>query len=90
MQTQTKDEHEENIIVMVRVKPMNEDESSEKRCITIDKNSITLDSRTDLRTFSFDYIANEKVGQEEIFERAGRSLADACIKGTPSCFTYRI
>ena len=82
MQSQTTMESEENIIVMIRVKPICEEEASEKRCVVIDKNSITLDARTDLKTFSFDYIANDKVTQDEIFEKAGRPLADACIKGT--------
>ena len=82
MQILTKEDCSENIIVVVRVKPPGEDETAEKHCITTDKNSITLDTRTDLKTFCFDYIAGEKVSQEEIFEITGRPLADACIKGT--------
>eukprot|EP01022_Parablepharisma_sp_SALTPOND_P031245 TRINITY_DN790_c0_g1_i2.p1 TRINITY_DN790_c0_g1~~TRINITY_DN790_c0_g1_i2.p1 ORF type:complete len:611 (-),score=94.86 TRINITY_DN790_c0_g1_i2:2558-4390(-) len=91
MQTQnhTQDGQAENIIVMVRVKPLGETEPSDRRCITVDKNNITLDMKTDIKTFCFDYIASDKIGQEEIFERAGRSLADACIKGyNATVFAY--
>ncbi len=80
MQTQTKDEHEENIIVVVRVKPLSCEEG-DRKCMTVDRNSLTIDVRTELKTFHFDYIANDTVRQEEIFEIAGRPLADACIQG---------
>lgn len=79
----------ENIIVMVRVKPLCENESSDKNCLTIDKNIITLDTKMEAKPFCFDYVAGDKATQEEIFEKAGRPFADACLQGyNATVFAY--
>jgi len=82
-------EQAENIIVMVRCRPLSEPESADKKSVIVDKTTITLDMKTDIKTFCFDYIASDTVGQDEIFERAGRPLADACMKGyNATVFAY--
>jgi len=89
MQLPSQDEQAENIIVMIRVKPLNTSETSEKRCISVDKDTITVDIKGEPKNFHFDYIAPENATQEEIFEKAGRPLADACMKGyNATVFAY--
>lgn len=81
MQEETPKEHNENIIVIVRVRPLNENEANDKKCITIENNSISIDVPNERKSFAFDYIADEKVTQNDIFHKAGSPLADACIQG---------
>lgn len=74
---------------MVRVKPLCEAEVMEKSCLTVDKNTITLDTKADAKPFCFDYVASDKATQEDIFEKAGRPFADACLQGyNATVFAY--
>lgn len=79
----------ENIIVMVRVKPLNEGEISDKSFLVVDNNSISVDIKTESKSFCFDYVASDKISQEIIFEKAGRTFADACLEGyNATVFAY--
>ena len=41
------------------------------------------------RCFAFDDVGNESVSQDEVFERAGRPIADAVLAGCSGCvFAY--
>ena len=81
MQGVVNEESRENVLVMVRVRPQNEGERGEKRCVTVEGNNVLLDIRPELKTFAFDYVADESISQDLIFQYAGRPLADACIRG---------
>ncbi len=75
----------ENILVMVRVRPLGSNEAAEGRCIKVEKNGVTLDSGGENKQFAFDYVADEQERQETVFAVAGKSLSDACLEGKFGC-----
>ncbi|OAE21380.1 hypothetical protein AXG93_3658s1020 [Marchantia polymorpha subsp. ruderalis] len=78
-----------NVQVVVRVRPPNKKESDQGyvKCIGVDSgsHSLTLTYRPQPRTFTFDYVADELVTQEEIFAAVGRPITDACLQGYHCC-----
>jgi len=80
---------EENIKVMVRLKPITNTEYTEASYITTDNNSITINTKGDTKSFLFDHVFIDTATQEQVFERAGQPLADAYIKGyNTTIFAY--
>jgi len=75
------DEQAESITVMVRVRPLNEMENANSKCITIEDDTLTVDAEFDAKSYSFDYIASEDSKQEDIFEVIGKPLTSSFIKG---------
>lgn len=50
---------------------------------------MTLERGVDTKTFTFDYVADSDVGQEEIFTRIAQPVADSCLMGyNGSIFAY--
>ena len=51
-----------------------------KRCIrdVIEGKIIVLDTK-DAERFTFDFIANENISQNEMFNRLGKPIVDACL-----------
>jgi Kinesin motor domain len=50
-------------------------------------NALRLQGRSE--PYLFDYVADQKVTQEEIFERVGRPLVDNCLRGyNGTAFAY--
>lgn len=79
----------ENIMVMVRVRPLSNSELNEAKCIKIDGNALCLDTKAEIKQFSFDYIACEQESQQTVFEHAGGPLVNACIQGyNATVFAY--
>lgn len=61
-----------------------------KRCVRdiIDDKILILDTK-DQERFTFDYVAGERVTQDEIFKILGRPIVDYCIQGYNSTiFAY--
>ena len=61
-----------------------------KRCIrdVIDDKIIVLDTK-DAERFTFDFIAGENIPQNEMFNRLGKPIVDACLQGYNSTlFAY--
>ena len=71
----------ENILVVLRVRPLNGPDSSENRCITTEKATVNIDTRSEIKQFVFDYVAGEQEKQDTLFEIAGKPLAESCLKG---------
>ena len=44
-------------------------------------NSIILNSKPENKTFSFDFVADENVSQEVMFNEVGRSITHSCLEG---------
>lgn len=79
--------HENHIKVVCRVRPSNKRETGlslgQKKCITVQDSaeSLLLNTRPEPKTFSFDYVADESVGQEAMFELVGRPITHTCLEG---------
>ncbi|CAG9334317.1 unnamed protein product [Blepharisma stoltei] len=74
----------DNVKVAIRVRPLNAKESSEtgRRCLTIHESStISIDARPDPKVFTYDYVADENVTQDQIFEIIGKPIACSCLAG---------
>lgn len=72
--------------VAIRVRPLSEKERREmgaKTCITVEKelSAVVLEARPEVKTFTFDYVADTDVQQGEIFEKVGRPLTSSCLSG---------
>ena len=78
-------EDDGHIRVICRVRPQNsrERKMSAGHCIQVsdDETTIQLETKSDHKTFCFDYSAAESVSQEDIFERVGLPITQRCIDG---------
>ncbi|KAL3693895.1 hypothetical protein R1sor_007546 [Riccia sorocarpa] len=78
-----------NVQVVVRVRPPSNREKDQGyiKCVGVDSvsHSVTLNYRPQPRTFTFDYVADEVVSQEEIFAAVGKPITDACLQGYHCC-----
>lgn len=79
-------EGKDNVKVAIRVRPLSEKERREmgaKTCVTAEKelSAIVLDARPEVKTFTFDYVADTDVQQGEIFEQVGKPLTSSCLSG---------
>ncbi|KAL2634283.1 hypothetical protein R1flu_005762 [Riccia fluitans] len=78
-----------NVQVVVRVRPPSNREKDQGyvKCVGVDSgaHSVTLNYRPQPRTFTFDYVADEVVTQEDIFAAVGKPITDACLQGYHCC-----
>ena len=80
---------DQRIKVVCRIRPtdtrdISTTEGARKILYLNNKTSVSIDSlnnKSDHKQFSFDYIANEEVPQEEIFRVVGLPYAQACLDG---------
>jgi hypothetical protein len=83
-----------NIQVMVRVRPLNDRERREdaRACCLIDEDNpqqIILECKPDQKVFVFDYVTGEKTSQHDIFTIVGKPLTNTCLEGYNGCiFAY--
>ena len=50
---------------------------------------MTIEAKPDIKTFNFDYVADEEVEQETIFDNIAKPIADSCLEGyNGSIFAY--
>ncbi|CAG9327391.1 unnamed protein product [Blepharisma stoltei] len=76
----------DNVKVAVRVRPQNTKEREDfsgNRCLEVDisSNKITLDSKPTPKPFIYDFVGDEDITQEEIFEVIGMPIASSCLAG---------
>lgn len=78
-------DQKDNIKVSIRIRPLNDRERLEgsKLSVTITDpgRTLSLDIKSDQKTFTFDYIASEEIDQKCIFEKVARPIADSCLTG---------
>lgn len=82
--------HENHIKVVCRVRPSRTHETGgfnlfPKKCITIQENSQSLvlhsSRNNDVKIFHFDYVANELMTQNDMFELVGQPITHVCLEG---------
>lgn len=84
----------DNIQVAIRVRPLNARENSDsqgKKCIQVNNrsNSVAITVNSSTRYFKYDYVGDEDVSQEELFESIGKPIASSCLCGyNGSIFAY--
>ena len=72
----------ENIKVMIRIRPKIESEFFENsNLISLIGNSIFITFKNSIKQYNFDYIANEDTSQSEIFNKCGKEICDEVLKG---------
>ncbi|MCQ2821171.1 MAG: hypothetical protein MJ252_28255, partial [archaeon] len=73
----------ENIKVMVRLRPLNQNEIGQPaNFVTIDGNSIqTVNLKNEHRKFDFDYVAGQNSTQEEVFQNCSMPLCESALEG---------
>ncbi len=83
----------DNVKVMIRVRPLNEREKTSgghKKCVTVDnETTVTIEAKPDIKSFNYDFVGDENIEQETIFNKIARPIADACLEGyNGSIFAY--
>ena len=86
-------DQKDNVRVAIRVRPLNDRERSEaaKTSISISEgqNTLSLEVKSEFKSFTFDYVATDTISQSEIFEAIGKPIADSCLSGYNSTiFAY--
>lgn len=84
----------DNIQVAIRVRPLNQRElnsTESKKCVQVGKRDhsigIALNSAT--KTFSYDFVFDQDMNQEDLFESIGKPIASSCLCGyNGSIFAY--
>ncbi|CAG9326979.1 unnamed protein product [Blepharisma stoltei] len=75
----------DNVKVALRIRPLNsrEQQESGKKCVTVHEfqNSISLETRPEPKIFTYDYVADEYVTQEQIFDAVGKPIAKSSLSG---------
>ena len=79
-------EGKDNVKVAIRVRPLSDKERREmggKTCLTVEKevSAIVLDARPEVKTFTFDYVADLDIPQSAIFEQVGKPITSSCLSG---------
>jgi hypothetical protein len=68
-----------NVKVVVRVRPLNEDEISHgiSKCMAVlDPSSVTIETKPESKIFSYDFVVNEDATQESVFLNVAKPIAD--------------
>lgn len=76
---------QENIRVIIRLRPLSEEEFSSKTCIKIETNSsntLRIESQQEAKFFTSDYLADENVNQQEMYSIVAKPIVESCIQGT--------
>ena len=75
----------DNVKVAIRIRPLNEKERQECGksgiCIQEPNKTLSIDIKSEKKSFTFDYIASEEVTQQEVFERIGKPITSSCLSG---------
>ena len=75
-------ENNDNIKVIIRIRPKIEREySSLANNIITDNSSLIIQTRKEKKYFTFDYIANEDSSQSEIFTKCAKDICDSILEG---------
>ncbi len=74
---------QENIRVIIRLRPLAEEDSS-RSCIKIEgnaSNTLRIENQQESKYFTFDHLADENVNQQEMYNIGAKSIVDSCIQG---------
>lgn len=72
-------ENSNNVKVVVRVRPLNDDEQNHgtKKCLAVvNTSSVTIDSKPEPKIFNYDYVVSEEETQESVFTNVAKPIAD--------------
>jgi kinesin family protein 15 len=77
---------DDNIKVMVRVRPLSQKEIDEgsKLCVSFEQytsNTVILDCVPEQKNFAFDWVGDLSTTQEDIFTHVGLPLVQTCLEG---------
>lgn len=77
----------DNIKVCCRIRPANAREKSSamgvRRCVEVDPvhNTVTVATKPDAKSYTFDFVAEEYVDQVTMFKTVGMPITQACVEG---------
>mmetsp|Transcript_1154 Transcript_1154/g.2782 ORF Transcript_1154/g.2782 Transcript_1154/m.2782 type:complete len:1261 (-) Transcript_1154:2331-6113(-) len=75
----------DNVKVVIRIRPLNSRELQEgaRRCLDaqIERSSVTLEAKPKAKTFTYDFVADEDISQDEIFQVVGKPITTSCMSG---------
>lgn len=53
-----------------------------KKCVTVENDlTVHIESKPDFKSFNFDFVGDENIEQEVIFNKIARPIADGCMEG---------
>ena len=71
--------------MVCRIRPANDREKKTvlgvRKCVTADGPRVTVQTKPEPKTFSFDFVADEDVEQKEVFNQVGIPITQACVEG---------
>lgn len=76
----------DNVKVVIRIRPISSRESAEgeiRKCVTaqVHKNSVAVDMKPEAKVFTYDFVADEDISQDQMFQVVGKPIATACLSG---------
>ena len=76
----------DNVKVVIRIRPLSTRETNEgdtRKCVTaqVHKNSIVVDMKPEAKVFTYDFVADEDISQDQMFQVVGKPIATACLSG---------
>lgn len=75
----------DNVKVVIRIRPLNSREVQEgaRRCLAaqIERSAITLEAKPKPKTYTYDFVADEDISQDEIFQVVGKPITTSCMSG---------
>lgn len=79
-------ECKDNVKVAIRIRPISSRETAEgevRKCITaqVHKNSVIVDMKPEAKVFTYDFVADEDISQDQMFQVVGKPIATACLSG---------
>lgn len=84
----------DNIQVAIRVRPLNQRElhnTESKKCVQVSRQnaSINIALNSSTKTFAYDFVFDQDINQEDLFESIGKPIASSCLCGyNGSIFAY--
>jgi hypothetical protein len=83
----------DNVKVVIRIRPLNDREVHEgsRRCLVaqVERSAITLEAKPKPKTFTYDFVADEDISQDEIFQVVGKPITTSCLSGyNATVFAY--
>eukprot|EP00884_Botryococcus_braunii_P012454 jgi/Botrbrau1/21209/Bobra.39_2s0010.1 len=74
-------DNDNNVKVVVRVRPSNDDPGAIKPVTISNKEVIAVKAGNEVQHFTFDYIADAATSQETFFKAVGRPMVENCLAG---------
>ena len=83
MSINEKNKDDDNIKVILRIRPKNQNESKTNNFFRIDhlNNILYINTPTNKKYYNFDYIASEETNQTEIFMKSAKNICDYVLEG---------